>query len=144
MALDSSRTINGTFGEVWHDGAWMTNVRQAEAVVTISKEEIKRAGTRWTGHKQMNVKGTGSIVGYKITSEWAKRIGSIAEDRGKAFITELIFKLDDPDAFGAERIRLKGVQFDEIPLMRYEVDAIVDEELKFTFEGYEFLDEIVA
>ena len=142
MALDASRAINGSFGEVWHEGVWLTNVKSAEATVEIDKEEIKRSGTRWVGHKQMSLTGSGTISGYKVTSDFIQLIGSIASDRGKPYVTSIILKLNDPESYGAERVMLKGVQFDQIPLGKFEVGSIVEEELPFTFSGYDLLDKI--
>ncbi|MFS1511090.1 phage tail tube protein [Chengkuizengella sp. SCS-71B] len=142
MALDATRTINGTFGEVWHDGEWLTNIKSAEATVELNKEEIQRAGTRWVAHKVTGLSGSGTMTGYKVTTEFIENIGKIADDRSGVFVTELILALKDPESFGAYRVRLKGVQFDNIPLINYEVGAIVEEELPFTFTGYELLDTI--
>lgn len=142
--LDSTRVINGTYGYVYHDGNWLTNIKSAEANVEITKEEIKRAGTRWTAHKVTGLSGTGTISGYKVTSEFVELIGKIADDSQGTFITELILKLEDPESYGAYRVRLKGVTFDKIPLMHFEVGAIVEEELPFNFTGYELLDKITA
>jgi hypothetical protein len=142
MAMDATRVINGSYGEVWCEGVWLTNAQSAEALVEIEKEEINRSGTRWKGHKTMGLTATGNIKGYKLTSEFIKKIGAVANDRGKPFVTELIYKLNDPESFGAERIRIKGVQFDRIPLSSFEVGSIVEEELPYTFSGYELLDEI--
>jgi hypothetical protein len=142
MALDATRTINGSYGEVWRDGVWQTNITNFEATVDIDKEEIKRSGTRWVGHKQMTLKGSGTMTGYKITSDFIQLIGSVASDRGKPYVTSLISKLDDPEAWGAERIMFKGVQFDQIPLSKFEVGSIVEEALPFTFSGYDLLDKI--
>lgn len=144
MALDSTRVINGSYGEVWHEGTWLTNVQSAEAMVEINKEEINRSGTRWVGHKVTSLTGTGSITGYKITSDFIKLVGAVANDRSKPYVTELIMKLDDPESFGAERVRLKGVQFDQIPLGNFEVGSLIEEELPFTFSGYDLLDEITS
>ncbi|WP_220376645.1 phage tail tube protein [Paenibacillus sp. VMFN-D1] len=144
IVLDSTRVINGTYGYVYHDGTWLTNIKSAEANVEITKEEIKRAGTRWTAHKVTGLSGTGTISGYKVTSEFVERIGKIADDSQGTFITELILKLEDPESYGAYRVRLKGVTFDKIPLMHFEVGAIVEEELPFNFTGYELLDKITA
>ncbi|MDR7001561.1 hypothetical protein J2Y67_004034 [Neobacillus niacini] len=108
----------------------------------IDKEEIKRSGTRWTGHKVTSIKGSGTISGYKITSDFTSLIGSVASDRGKPYVTSIILKLDDPEAYGAERVMLKGVQFDQIPLSKFEVGSLVEEELPFTFSGYDLLDKI--
>lgn len=142
MALDASKVMNGTFGEVWHDGQWLTNIRSAEATVEITKEEVQRAGTRWVGHKVTSLSGTGTISGYKITTELLELIGQVADDKQGMFVTELILALKDPEAIGAYRVRLKGVQFDSIPLLQYEVGALVEEELPFTFTGYDLLDPI--
>ncbi|MGC4375805.1 phage tail tube protein [Fictibacillus sp. Mic-4] len=142
MALDATRTINGSFGEVWHEGKWLTNVQKAEANVEIDKEEVNRSGTRWTGHKVTKLTGTGTVSGYKITSDFIQLIGSVGSDKGKPYVSELIFKLADPESFGAERVRLKGVQFDKIPLGNFEVGKLVEEELPFTFSGYDLLDKI--
>lgn len=142
MALDATRTINGSFGEVWQDGVWLTNIQSAEATVDINKEDIKRSGTRWLGQKVTTLKGSGTMTGYKVTSDFISLIGSVASDSGKPYVTSIILKLDDPEAYGAERVTLKGVQFDKIPLGKFEVGALVEEELPFTFSGYELLDKI--
>jgi Phage tail tube protein len=144
MALDASRTIDGTYGYVYHNGQWLTNIRQCQLNVEIEKEEIKRAGTRWTAHKVVGLSGKGTISGYKVTSDMVRLIGQVANDSARSYVTELIVKLADPEAYGYERIRVKGVVFDNIPLMNFEVGQIVEEELNFTFTGYEFLDAIKA
>jgi len=142
--LDSTRVINGTYGYVYHDGKWLTNIKSAEANVEVTKEEIKRAGTRWVAHKVTGLSGTGTITGYKVTSEFVELIGKIADDSQGTFITELILKLEDPESYGAYRVRLKGVTFDKIPLMHFEVGSIVEEELPFNFTGYELMDKLKA
>lgn len=141
MALDASRVMNGSFGSVFDaNGNWLTNVKSAEATVEINKEEIARAGTRWIAHKVTSLKGSGTITGYRVTSDLIEAIGQIANDRSGVYVTELRMKLDDPESFGAYSVRLKGVTFDQIPLMKYELNSIVEEELPFTFTGYELMD----
>ncbi|WP_102271306.1 phage tail tube protein [Cytobacillus massiliigabonensis] len=139
--LDASKVLNGSFGKMFHDGEWLTNVTQAEATIDIGKEEVKRAGTRWVGHKTVSLTGSGSMTGYKITNALAKRIAQIMDDDQGVFVTELTMKLDDPENHeGKTWIRLKGVQFDSIPLLKYEVGSIVEDELPFTISGAEYLD----
>lgn len=140
--LDAGRVINGSYGTVYHSGKWMTNVTQVELNVEFNKEEVATAGGRWIGHKITSLTGAGTLTGYKISSEMALLIGQVANDRSKPFVTELIFKLDDPEAYGAERIRVKNVSFDKIDLMNFEVNSLSETELPFTFTGYEFLDVI--
>lgn len=145
MVLDSSRVMNGSYGECWVDGTWQTNINHVETTVEFDKEEIKRSGTRWTGHKVIGVKGSGTISGYHITSTMQKAAAAAAlDDRAVPYITEIISKLDDPEAYGAERVRYKNVSFDEVPVSNFEAQAVVEEEWPFTFEGLEFLDSISA
>lgn len=143
MALNATRVMNGSFGSVYTaDGDWLTNTKSAEATVEINKEEISRAGTRWTGYKVTGLKGSGNISGYRITTKLIEAIGQIKNNNMGAFETELVMSLDDPEAFGAMSVRLMGVTFDQIPLMKYELNSIVEEELPFTFTDYELLETV--
>ena len=143
QVLDPSRVISGNYVKVvTADGNWLSNAKSFEANVEIGKEEIQRAGTRWVGHKVTSLTGTGTLTGYLVTTEMLAAIASVADDSAGAYVTELRAKLDDPEAYGAYDVRLKGVQFDSIPLMNAEVGSIVEQELPFTFSGFEFLNHI--
>ncbi|WP_010295878.1 phage tail tube protein [Clostridium senegalense] len=135
MALDSSRTIHGSKGKVLIDGVWQTNLTETTAEVELDKKELNLVGDEWTRYKQGNKKGTGSMNGYKVTSDMIKR-------GFKRF--EIISCLEDPEAYGYERIRLKNCMADKLQLINLKANELVEEETPFTFEGYEFLDEIVA
>jgi hypothetical protein len=137
--LDATKTLNGSFGKMYHDGEWLTNVTQAEAAGEINKEEILRAGTRTVGHKVTTITYSGSMTGYKITNALVKKIAQVADDTKGAFVTELVMKLQDPESADKTWVRLKGVQFDSIPILSYEVGSIVNEETPFTFSGFEYL-----
>lgn len=142
MALDSTRVINGSFGKVYHEGQWLTNFNKAQLTSDITMEKVKRAGSRTVGNKPTIIENSGTITGYKITSELIQRISAIKNDSSKAFVTELNLKLDDPDAYGYERIRVKGVQFNKIDIMNFEHGALVEQELPFVFDDFEFLNAI--
>ena len=83
----------------------------------------------------LDIKGTGSMNGYKVTSDMIKR-------GFKRF--EIITALEDPEAYGHERIRLKNCMADKIQLVNLKANELVEEETPFTFEGYELLDPIEA
>jgi hypothetical protein len=51
-------------------------------------------------------------------------------------------KLADPEAYGYERVRIKGVQFTRIDVIRFEHGSIVEEEWPFVCDGWEYLDKI--
>lgn len=140
--INAHETISGSFGTLWHEGEWLSNVTAAQASGQINKQEITRAGTRAIGHKPTTILYSGSMTGYRITHAFVKRVAAAADDKSASFVTELIMKVDDPDSApaGKTRIRLKGVQFDTINLLNYEAGSIVTDETPFTFSGFEFLD----
>ncbi|NJJ37822.1 phage tail tube protein [Paenibacillus apii] len=135
MYLDPSRVILGTFGQIFIDGNWQSNLNHMEANVEVDKRELNLVGTDWATFKQGRKRGTGTISGYKVTSDMIKRGFSKFE---------IISKLDDPEAYGFERIRLSGVMPDRIQLANWTAGEEVAEETPFTFESYELLDPIVA
>jgi len=141
--LDPTRTINGSYGEVWHEGKWRMNFNHLEANVEVQKNELKLSGTRWIGTKVTGLKGSGTISGYKVNSDLIDLIGQIKDDKQGEYKTEIISKLADPEAYGHERIRLKNVSFDRIHLANWTSGEPVPEELPFTFVDYELLDPIV-
>ena len=140
--LDDTRVINGSYGECYREGKWLTNIYKMSAELELSYGDVKISGTRWTGQKLLRIKGTGSITGYMITTELVQNVARITDDRKSEYVTELIFKLDDPEAYGCERVRLKHVKFSKVPIAGWEVGSVVEEEWPFTFTGVEWLDSI--
>lgn len=141
--MEALRAINGTYGAAYHEGKHMTNVNKVKASVEIQKEEIKFSGDRWVRHKVVATKGKGAASGVKMTSDMIRLNSPVANSRNKSVRTELLYKLDDPEAFGVERVRLLNVMFDDITLANSEPGKVIEEELPFTFEGYELLDPII-
>ncbi|MBE5977882.1 MAG: phage portal protein [Paenibacillaceae bacterium] len=140
--MDETKVINGSYGECHCEGKWLTNIYKMSADIEPSYGDVKMSGSRWTGQKLLGLKGSGSISGYKITSELVKNVARITDDRKSEYVTELISKLDDPEAYGYERVRLKHVKFSKIPIVGWEVGSMVEEEWPFTFVGVEWLDKI--
>lgn len=138
--FDSVRAVVGTFGYIYKEGKWLSQYNKCQASVDIGKAEIKPAGDRWVRHKVISLKGTGSISGYKVTDELLNEVSVVAHSDKPSMRTELIITLDDPEAWGAERIRLQNVMFDNIDIANWEHSKEIEEEWKFTFEGYELLD----
>lgn len=141
--FDDTKVINGSYGECHNEGKWLMNVFKMSADVELSYGDVKMSGSRWTGQKLLGVKGTGSISGYKVTSELVQNVSAIIDDRKSEYRTELISKLDDPEAYGCERVRLKNVKFSKIPIVGWEVGSMIEEEWPFSFTGIEWLDPIV-
>lgn len=141
--MDAKRAINGTYGGVYHEGKHLTNINKVKASVEIQKEETKFSGDRWVRHKVVGLKGKGAASGVKMTSDMIRLNSPVANSRNKSVSTELLYKLDDPEAFGMERVRLLNVMFDDITLANSEPGKVIEEDLPFTFEGYELLDPII-
>ena len=59
---------------------------------------------------------------------------------GKTSTHTIISKIDDPDAFGSERIQLNGVVFDELTLADWELKKLQEESIAFTFTSWKILD----
>ena len=138
--LDSSKTLNGSFGKLYSsDGTWLTNVNRVELNGEVSKEEIKRSGTRVRGHKVTGITFSGSCTGYKVGTAFAKELAQVKNSNSPTLVTSLVFKLDDPDASEKIWIRVKGVQFDSIPIINSEAEVVVTEETPFTFSDFEYL-----
>lgn len=135
MSFDASRTIHSSNGKILLDGDEQTNLTECTAKVTTDKKEVNAIGDDWTRHKKGTKKGTGSMSGYKITS-------AMIEREFNKF--EIISALEDPEAYGYERIRLKNCMADEISLINLKAGDLVTEDTPFTFEGYELLDKIEA
>lgn len=138
MALDSTKTLSGSFGKLYHEGKHLTHVYGLELNIEIEYEDVSRSGTRWKGKKAMSISAEGTIQSYKMSNEFADAISQILDDRKGAFFTELHAQIDDPENPEMNGMyRIKGVQFTTIPVLNFEYGAIVEEELQFVFEGYE-------
>lgn len=139
MALDSSLVFKGELGEVWSDGEWLTNFNQVEFMADIAYDKIKRAGSRTMGNKAGTIEYSGTITGYRITNNLVRKVSQIANDGSGAFISELIFKIVNPDTGVTERVRGKGIQFTKIDIIKFEHGSVIETEWPFVSDGYEFL-----
>lgn len=135
MAFNPDRAFYGSFSKLLMDGEWQTNATSVEATVEMSKGELNVMGDNWTRYKKGQLAGSGTFSGYKVTSK-------MIEQGFERF--ELIVSLEDPEAYGHERVRLKNCMADSIQLANVTSGELVEEETPFTFEGYELLDAVTA
>lgn len=141
MAMKSTEALSGTYGKLYHDGEWLMNVYGVEISGEVAYEEIKRSGTRKVGQKAMSVSFSGTIKSYHVNNNFIKKIGQITDDSKDAFVTELIVEVVDPSSptFASEKVRVKEVQFTNIPVLSYEHGTPIEQELQFVCEGYEYI-----
>ncbi len=133
--LDASRVCSRTYGKIYLDGKWHNNVSECTADVETDMKSIITCGSEWEDNKAGAKKGSGTIKGYKVTSDMIKQ-------GFKKF--ELLAELDDPEAYGAERIRLKNCKATKLSLVNFKAGDICEEETPFVFSGYELVDPIEA
>lgn len=138
---NKNRVINGTFGAVWVDAEKFANVKSFEAKVTLDYEDVQFAGDLATHKKYMGWNGAGTMTLHKVDSKIASKIADSIKN-GDMEDCSIVAKLEDPASYGAERVQLTGVQFDELTLLAFTTKEIAEEEVPFTFDGYEFLDMI--
>ena len=122
--IDSAkRVMSGTYGELWWDGELIAECDKFSAKYTQSKEVVNLARQTVEDSKVMGSKGTGSFRVYKVYSRF--RDYADAVQSGKDVRGTFVSKLDDPDAYGAERVAIYNVSLDEVP---------------FTFTSHKFLE----
>lgn len=142
--MDSAkRVISGTWGEVWLDNEYVGECYGLQAKDSYSRESVSMCGRLRIGKKLTSIEGSGSLKMHKVNSRMAIMIGEQIK-RGADPRFTVISKLDDPDAYGAERISFTDVAFDDLTLADWEVASVGKIEAPFTYGDYEFLDRIEA
>ena len=131
-----SHVLSGTFGKVWWDGELVFEAKAFEATIEMQMEAVKQAGKLADGQKMLGYSGTGTLRTHKVFSRaMAKLTNSIKTGLNPEFT--LLSEVNDPAAFGAERVLLKGVQFTSLPLANWELGAMGEQELPFSFSDWE-------
>ena len=139
MSIASAkRVMSGTFGELWWDGELIAECDKFAAKYTQSKEAVNLARQMIEDSKVMGSKGTGSMRLYKVYSRFQQFADAVLE--GKDVRSTLVSKLDDPDAYGAERVAIYNVSLDEVPIVNWERKTIQKDEVPFTFTSHKFLE----
>ena len=141
MAYAPEKTINGTWGELWIDDYYLSEVTGLEAKVSIEKTDVVQVGTLTKGQKVTGLDGKGTVKLNKVTSYFINKLSENMK-AGKSTVCTIISNLADPDSDGNERIKLSGVTFDELTLANWEARKLVEESIPFTFTGWELLDTI--
>lgn len=137
----AKRVMSGTWGEVWLDNEYVAEVYSFNAKISYNKQAIARCGQMANDQKVTGYSGSGSIGMHKINSRMIQLMGDKIRD-GKDVRFTIIAKLDDPDAYGAERVRVSNVSFDDLTLADWQADTPGKVEAPFTFTDYDYLDSV--
>lgn len=143
MPIDAKRVINGTYGQVWLDDVQVLETYGLQAKVEKKKEELSICGRPGTETKLIGFTGKGTLKVRKVNSRMGKLLTEGLR-KGKDVRFQVISKLADPDSFGAERILIKNVSFDDLTLADWEAAKAGAVDIPFTFSDFEYLDMIEA
>lgn len=136
----AKRVINGTYGEVWVDGEKISECTACQLKVSKNKETINLCGQFMSDTKATSASGTGSLTLYKVDSGFAQKLSDLQSGIDRRFT--IISKLKDPDSWGAERVAVYNVSFDDLGLADWQAATVGTVTTPFTFSRYEFLDQI--
>ncbi|BEP28815.1 phage tail tube protein [Helicovermis profundi] len=139
--MNPNKIINGTFGTIWVNNEKWIETKSFEAKVTGQYEDVDIAGKLGKSRKYIGYEGSGSINTNKVYSRGAKLLAE-AFKTGNMPEIKIISKLSDPSSYGAERVIIKDVTFDEFTLAKFELKSPLEEELPFQFGDYELIDTI--
>lgn len=137
-AIPANRVMTGTWGEVWVDGEPWAELSAAQAKFTYNKSPVNMCGAMAEDAKVTSVKGTGSITVAKVFTRNNTQADSLLE--GRDVRATIVMKLDDPDAYGAERVALYNVSFDDETIMDFSHGQPGKTTHPFTFTRREWLD----
>lgn len=124
------RQISGNWGRLWWAGEQVFEVEAFELKATPNREEINQAGSLDVDSKITSIKCEGSFKVKKVYSRGIQKLLK-AWKQGRDPRTQLVAKLDDPDAFGTERVVIDNVWFNELTLMQFELGSKLEREFTF-------------
>lgn len=141
--MQGNRVMNGTHGQVWLDGDMVSECFGLQAKSSFTKEDVNICGQMSVDKKITAISNTGSLKLHKVNSRMALAIGEKVKKGADPRFT-VISNLADPDAYGAERVALRNVSFDDVTLADWEVAKTGSIEAPFTFTDYKFIDKVEA
>ncbi len=137
----SERVVNGTFADVWIDEQLMAEATALEAKLKLDVTEVKMLRTLYKGYKVTGISGSGTLKLNKVSSYFVdKMLDNIRN--GKATRATITSNLDDPEAFGAERIVIKDCVFTELTLADWESGKLLEESIPFNFSDAELTEKM--
>ena len=105
--FESNRVINGTWGEMWVNDLYLAEVEEGKAEIDLTYSDVSMVRTLTPGKKLTKIEPKGSVKLHHVRSNIAKEVADSVQ-QGKSPTYKIIMKLEDPDAFGAERVALYG------------------------------------
>lgn len=137
----AKRVVNGSKGKMYLDGEYVAMVTSLSAKVAWNKEPVYLDGTIMEDQKTISGKGTGSVEMEKVSSFMQKKVGEAVRS-GRDVRFTILSDLDDEDAYGAERVEIRNVSFDEVDIVNWSKGKKVTGTYPFTFSDWTIIDAI--
>ena len=119
----------------------MAETTALQTKMKFDTAEVTQTRSLKKGYKVTSVSGSGTVKLNKVSSYWLKKAAK-AVNEGKAIRGTIISNLEDPEAFGGERVRLKDCIFTEVPVADWEAGKLGEESIPFNFSDFDVLDAI--
>jgi len=107
----------------------------------LEYEDVDIMGELGKHKRYMGFTGEGTMTLHKIDTTVGKLIAEGIRN-GKMPDFKIVAKLDDPTAYGAERVELTGVTINELMALKFENKALREEEVPFNFSDFRYIDMI--
>lgn len=105
-----------------------------------NKEDVNSIGKRTTGSKTTSMKGTGTLSGHLINSNWLKYGMDFLKGKKDLYFSINATINDTTSSVGSETVLIEGVNMDDIPILDLNADdGILDWESDFTFEDMDLV-----
>ncbi len=135
----AKRVMNGSKGKLYLDGEYVAGVVSFSAKVAWTKETVYLDGTIMEDQKTISGKGTGSLEMEKVSSFMLQKVGEAVRSGLDVRFT-MRSELNDPDAYGAERVEIKNISFDEVDIANWSRGKKVTGTYPFTFSDWTLID----
>ncbi|MCI8483502.1 MAG: phage tail tube protein [Lachnospiraceae bacterium] len=139
--FNAEQVINGSYGEMWYDGEYMAEILAGKAEVGYKRTAVPQAGKMIEGQKITGLEPKGEFKIHHVNSRVLKKEQE-ALKKGKTAVHTIIFKVDDPDAIGAERVAFYNCVLDKMILADFENGKMSERSYGFTFDDWEILESI--
>ena len=132
--------FKGNNGTVWFNGKKLATLTKFEAKNALEYEEMKFCGEYNTHHEYVGWKGSGTMTCAKVDSTVLKTLKK-AVKTGEMPELSIISKVTNTDTGKSERIAYKEVKVTELMLASFEAQKVMEEEIPFTYENYNVLEQ---
>lgn len=144
--LNFKDTINGSEGRAYTtingNVELAFYIKKLTAKIDKKKSEGKTIGNRATQHKANGWNGTGSLTMYYVTTAFRKMMLEYIRTGKDTYFDVQVVNDDPTSSIGKQTVVIKKVNIDSVELAKLDLDSdALDEEVPFTFEDSEILDE---